>query len=425
MMVGYAASYFVRLNLSFAMLGMESDLGYSKGQLGRIVSVFGVIYGLGKFISGILGDRSKTRTFMSVGLLLAAVANILMARASNLYLLIVIWAFNSCFQSTGAPSCAKMLAHWFSPKEIGTRWAIWSSSQQLGLIIISLVLPTLIAWYGWRFAFWGPGVFCIAIAAFVYWGLRDEPQSVGLPSVEKMKGLSTAEDDECAHLTPFQVLVTKVLRNKIVWAMCLANFFVYFVRMGFLSWGPTFLKEAKGCSLTSGGNLMAIFNAAGALGAIAAGRLSDTYFKGYRGRAGFCYMAGLSLSMLGMLYLPFGGGSWLSRQMPACVMFLVGFFVAGPQAMVGVAAVDMASKRAAGAASGLTGSCGYIGGTTLAGAGIAYVASGVYKWNGVFMLFLIASVVGACCFLFSWNVRAKSLDVSKPKLEKDNQEKAA
>ncbi|MDR1907740.1 MAG: MFS transporter, partial [Holosporales bacterium] len=280
MMVAYAAFYFIRQNLSFAMIGMEANLGFSKEQLGYIVSTFSVIYGFGKFISGIFGDRSKSRTFISVGLLLAAVANICMGMASSLWLLLLVWALNSCCQSTGAPSCAKMLAHWFSPKEIGTCWAVWSSSQQIGSAIISIVLPIVVAIYGWRFAFFAPGVFCALVAAFVYWGVRDEPEDVGLPNVERFKGLSTKDVDECAHMTSFQVLVQRVLRNKMVWAMCLANFFIYFVRMGFLCWGPMFLGEAKGCSLSMSGRLMAIFNIAGAFGAIAAGRLSDTYFKG-------------------------------------------------------------------------------------------------------------------------------------------------
>jgi OPA family glycerol-3-phosphate transporter-like MFS transporter len=136
-------------------------------------------------------------------------------------------------------------------------------------------------------------------------------------------------------------------------------------------------------------------------------------------------MVGLAASIVAMLLLPTGTNTFTSVVLPSCVMFLVGFFVAGPQAMVGVAAVDMASKRAAGAASGLTGSCGYIGGASFAGAGIAYVARSSYRWNGVFVLLLIASLIGAICFLFTWNVRAKSLDTSKTEKEAVEAEKAA
>jgi OPA family glycerol-3-phosphate transporter-like MFS transporter len=413
MMVGYAAFYFLRTNLSFAMPQMEADLGFSKDQLGTIVSVFGIIYGFGKFISGIIGDRSKSRTFISVGLLLAAISNILMGTASSLWLLLAVWALNSCCQSTGAPSCAKMLAHWFSSKEIGTYWAVWSSSQQIGAAIVGVTLPYLLVAHSWRFAFWVPGVLCAFVAAFIYWGLRDSPEAVDLPKVEVFEGLSTKDDDECAHMTSFQILVKRVLRSKMVWAMCPANFFIYFVRMGLFYWAPMFLVQLKGCSPILSGRLVTIFNIAGAFGAVAAGVLSDRFFKGRRGRAGFLYMIGLSLSMLAILKMPVGMGWVSSELLPSIVMFLIGFFVAGPQTMVGVAAVDIASKRAAGSASGLTGLFGYIG-MTCSGKGVAYVAGSSYGWNGALTILLIASCAGAICFLFTWNARSRSLESVAP-----------
>jgi sugar phosphate permease len=423
MMLGYAAFYCVRQNLSFAMPIMEVDMGLSKTELGRIASAFGVIYGLGKFISGILGDRSKSRTFMSVGLLLAAIANIFMGLISSLWALTLIWALNSCCQSTGAPSCAKMIAHWFSPKEIGTKWAIWSSSQQIGAALISIILPPFLITYGWKFAFLVPGFFCTIIATLVYIGVRDEPKTVGLPNPEEFDGLNTVENDECMNMTPFQVLLSKVIRNKMVWAMGLANFFLYFVRMGFIFWAPMFLCQAKGCSFEHSGWLMAIFNVAGVIGSISSGVLSDRYFKGRRGRTGFFYMSGLGISIIAMLFLPNNISSYYMNLPAVIVVFLIGMFVAGPQTMVGVAAVDFASKKAAGAASGLTGACGYVGGTTIAGQGIAYIASSSYGWNGVFVAFLAASIAGSFCFLFTWNTRAHSLNRDSSANKKDEKRK--
>lgn len=408
MMLGYAAFYFVRQNLSFAMPAMQASLGFSKAQLGLIATTFGIIYGWGKFISGVIGDRTSARTFMAGGLALSALANLCMGFTGSLPLLIGIWALNSCFQSTGAPSCAKMLTHWFSPKELGTRWAIWSSSQQMGAALIGMLITHyFLKWGGWRYAFYIPGILSLIIAGIVYWGVRDDPQTAGLPALEAFESLSNKAEDECAHMTSFQILVSRVLRNKMVWAMCMASFFLYFVRMSFLFWGPTFLCEAKGNELKASAGLMMIFQLAGVAGSILAGVLSDRLFKGKRGRAGLFYMIGLAGSVLGMWALP----SQSPHAVHALVMFLVGFFVAGPQTMIGVAAVDFASKRAAASASGLTGTFGYMG-TALAGYGTAKVAA-AYGWTGAFLLLLGAALAGALCFLFTWNARAKSLEDNK------------
>lgn len=386
---------------------MEAELGFTKKELGRIVSTFGIVYGFGKFISGVIGDRTSARVFMAAGLALSALANLCMGFTTNLAMLIGIWALNSCFQSAGAPACAKMLTHWFSPKELGTHWAIWSTSQQMGAALVgTLIAHYFLKWGGWRYAFFIPGVISLVVAGLVYWGVRDAPEQVGLPSPEEVQAAQTkhAVEDECAHMTAFQVLVTRVLRNKMVWAMCMASFFMYFVRMTFLFWGPTFLCEAKGKDLGGSAGLMVAFQVAGIAGSILAGVLSDRLFKGYRGRAGLFYMCGLMLSVLGIWRLPDGSPHALHILM----MFAVGFFVAGPQTMIGVAAVDFASKRAAGAASGLTGTCGYMG-TALSGILPAYIAM-KYGWHWVFATLVGAALAGTCCFLFTWNARAKSLE---------------
>ena len=56
-MIGYTLFYFMRKNFSFAMPGLEQDCGISKSQLGNFLFWGGIIYGLSKFLNGIIGDR--------------------------------------------------------------------------------------------------------------------------------------------------------------------------------------------------------------------------------------------------------------------------------------------------------------------------------------------------------------------------------
>src|SRR5690349_6440767 len=75
-MVGYAAYYFVRKNLSIAMPAMQADLGITKSDLGLFLTLHGLLYGVSKFANGFLGDRANARYFMITGLLLSAAANV-------------------------------------------------------------------------------------------------------------------------------------------------------------------------------------------------------------------------------------------------------------------------------------------------------------------------------------------------------------
>ena len=72
-MIGYAAFYLVRQNFTMAIPYLQSELGYSKAEIGIIISTGAILYGLGKGLSGLLGDRSNARYFMSAGLLGSAI----------------------------------------------------------------------------------------------------------------------------------------------------------------------------------------------------------------------------------------------------------------------------------------------------------------------------------------------------------------
>jgi len=80
--------------------------------------------------------------------------------------------------------------------------------------------------------------------------------------------------------------------------------------------------------------------------------------------------------------------------------------------LIGVYAIDLAHKKAAGTAAGLTGLFGYVGGTTLADAGIGWVATH-YGWNGGFIMLLVSCGLAAFFLALTWNaakVRSKQLE---------------
>ena len=76
MYVGYVLYYFTRYSFIYAMPAMQKDLNLDKGDLGFICTILSVTYGVSKFLSGILGDRSNPRYFMSVGLILTGFFNL-------------------------------------------------------------------------------------------------------------------------------------------------------------------------------------------------------------------------------------------------------------------------------------------------------------------------------------------------------------
>ena len=156
------------------------------------------------------------------------------------------------------------------------------------------------------------------------------------------------------------------------------------VRYGCLDWAPTILTE-KGIDLKSAGWAYFAYEFAAIPGTLICGWLSDKLFKGRRAMPTMIFMALVALFIV--LY-------WLFLDNLTVVILSligIGFFIYGPVMLIGVQALDLAPKNAAGTAAGLTGFFGYFFGTALlANAGIGWVAqhSG---WNATFLLLL-----GAC-----------------------------
>ena len=65
-MIGYAMFYLVRKNFSFSMPGLQADFGITKTQLGIFLTLHGVIYGLSRFVVGIITDRNRRKSYSRI-----------------------------------------------------------------------------------------------------------------------------------------------------------------------------------------------------------------------------------------------------------------------------------------------------------------------------------------------------------------------
>src|SRR5580698_1332374 len=187
MYIGYVFYYFTRKSFTFAMPVLMQDLGLQISDLGILSSILSITYGMSKFLSGMLSDRSNPRYFMATGLILTGVFNICFGMTSSIVFFAIFWGLNGVFQGWGWPPCARLLTHWYSQKERGTWWGVTSTSHSVGGALIPFIAAYCAQNWGWRYAMYVPGIFCIFAGLFIMNRLRDTPRSLGLPSVEKFK----------------------------------------------------------------------------------------------------------------------------------------------------------------------------------------------------------------------------------------------
>ena len=401
--IGYATFYLVRNNLPVVSKEMGQALGYSKGQIGDLLALTAISYGVGKFLLGAVSDRSNPRYFMPAGLMLTALCNFIFGASGNYHVHLLLWTLNGLVQGMGWPPCGRSLGHWYSIRERGTVFAAWNIAHNVGGGLTGIVAAYSTAWMGWRYAFYVPGILAVLCAVYLVLRLRDTPQSVGLPPIEEYKNDYPAESrsqDREKELGTRDLLFRYVLNNKYLWLFAAANFFVYIARYSMLDWGPTYLKEVKHASLEGGGLSTAVFEFAGIFSTLLMGWLSDKA-GGRRGMISSICMLPVFGAFAAILYTP-PGMLWLDLTLFA----IVGFFIYPPVMLLGVTGLDFTSKKAVGAAAGFIGLFGYLG-RTVQGKVLGLIAerSG---WNTVLICILGATLAGIVILSLTWKLSPRS-----------------
>jgi len=414
--IGYAAYYLIRKNFSLAMPYLIEE-GFSKSALGFALSALSISYGLSKFVMATISDRSNPRMFLPAGLILSAVISLLMGFVpfftSSIAIMFIMLFLNGWFQGMGWPPSGRVLVHWFSVSERGNKTAIWNVAHNVGGGLMAPIAVAGVAIFsgitgsatGYEGVFILPALVAIAVAVISYWLIRDTPQSVGLPPIEEYRNDYSSKSKKTfeKELSTKEILFKHVLNNKWVWAIALANIFVYFVRYGVLDWAPTYLSEEKGFDMSKSSVAYFLYEWAGIPGTLLCGWISDKWFKGRRGPAGFVFMAGVLIAVLVYWFNPAG-----NPMIDMASLIAIGFLIYGPVMLIGLQALDFVPKKAAGTAAGLTGLFGYLGGTLTANAlmGVIVDASG---WNAGFTLLTASCAIAALIFAMTWNVRGQEV----------------
>lgn len=447
LMIGYALFYFVRKNFSIVMPALESELGLSKAKLGLFLTLNGVIYGVSRFVNGFFADRMSRKKMMAAGLFLSAVVNILIglspqmdglfnlldaegkATTGLVVLIGSLWLINGYTQGMGYPPCGSLMAHWIKPSELATKQSIWNSSHSIGAGLVSMLCGTLIlqkfSYSAWQWCFFIPAILAIAGSVMLLLTLKDTPASVGLPDPESMDENAPSKADvqvEDPSFTEkvYRRLVSKmVFRNPVIWILAITNFCVYVIRFTILDWGSTFLTQDRGLTIQAASTVVAASELAGGIvGTLIAGWATDRFFKSRSQRTCLIGLLGATLCFLLFWLTPKG-----TNGLAVTCIIMASFFVYMPQALIGIACSNQATKRVAASANGLAGIFGYAS-TTVSGLMFGYLAEH-FGWNSVFEVAIVFGVIGVILFAFIWNAPSDGYSKAEPIIEEVRGEMAA
>jgi MFS transporter, OPA family, glycerol-3-phosphate transporter len=415
--LAYATFYLVRNNLAPVTKEMAFAQSYAPDQIAHILSGTAIAYGIGKFVMGFFSDRSDPRKYLFVAMMLTAILNFSFGSVTNYRAHLILWTLNGFVQGMGYAPCTRGLAHWYSVKERGFIFGVWNTSHCIGGALAGVIAAYSAKYFGWPAAFFFPGLLATVAAVYLFWRMRDTPQSVGLPPIEEFKNEYPAEEkeDHERELTFREILVDHVLLNKWLWLIAFANFFVYMARYSMVDWGPYYLKVVKGASIEKGGISTAIIELSGAAGMLIMGWVSDR-MGGRRGRVSVLAMIPLLLAFLGLIFgkeIMGRVGSLIGTSFSAhdvltfdLWMFgVIGFCVYVPVMFLGVMSLDLTSKKAVGTAAGFVGLFGYLGRVAQV-EGFGYLAKN-NAWDFGLYAIIAGTLIAIILLSFTWNLRPR------------------
>jgi OPA family glycerol-3-phosphate transporter-like MFS transporter len=285
--------------------------------------------------------------------------------------------------------------------------AVWNLAHNVGggllgqvikwgmMFAISLGFSSI----AWKFGiFYFPAGIAIVIALIALVLIRDNPQSRGLPSIEKYKNdyppHYSAKSEEV--LSGKEIFFRYVLNNRTLWFVAISNAFVYFIRYGVQDWSPTYLSEVKGYAQAEISNAYTFYEMAAIPGTLLCGWVSDKLFGGKRAMTTIIFML---ITMAAILVY------WLNPYGPLIdkiALTSIGFFIYGPVMLIGVHALDLAPKNASGTAAGFTGFFGYFIGTALLANMVMGRVIENYGWSSSFQLLLGSCVMAIILMDFTY-----------------------
>ena len=359
----YSLFYLCRLSMGVVKKPLIDEGLFSAAELGVVASAFYFVYAVGKFINGFIADYCNVRRYMTTGLVISSVINLLMGLIGlghgysgfppyAVYIIFaLLWGINGWVLSMGSPSGIVSLSRWFPQSRRGTFYSIFCSTPYIGEALSMVLTGSIVATFGWEYGFMASALGGFAGVGIILSYVSDTPQSKGLPSIQEISG----EEIKAVDKMPTKEIQKYILRTPAIWIIAVSCAFINLTKYGIMEWGVLYLQGARNYSLETASWIIgfsAVFAIAGTVGA---GWLSDTVFKGNRVKpaliSGFISLVCLALFLL------VDGGKGMMAAFVSVFSLAVGVLYC---IVSGLMAIDIVPRKATGAALGIVGISSYM-----------------------------------------------------------------
>ena len=369
--------------------------GLNSIKYGYILGAFTAAYAIGMVVAGGLTDKLGTRKAFAIAICLWSVAAMLPGAAFSVVTFAIAMFLLGLGEAANFPACIKTVAEWFPKRERALATGIFNSGANIGNIAVPLVVPFLVAFFGWRGAFVATGFTgLIWLACWLFYYRRPEQHRSVSPAE---LSLILSDPIEKVESVPW----SRVLPCKETWAFAIAKFLTDPVWWFYLFWLPRYLQSTFGLSIAQNRLPVVMVYVIATVGSIGGGGISSVLLK--RGKS-LNVSRKTALLICALCVVPVFSAPFLHNLWS--VVAVVGLAAAAHQgwsANVFTLPSDMFPKAAVASVTGIGGMAGACGGFLL------QIATGliVGLTHSYVPLFIIACLAYPTAFLVIHGISPK------------------
>src|SRR4051794_16038134 len=241
-------TYVDRVAISFAAPYMSKDLGLDSRQMGAVFAAFGWAYALFEIPGGYLGDRMGPRSVLTRIVLWWSLFTAATGWAWSFLSLCVTRFLFGAGEAGCFPNVTKAFSTWLPKREQDrAQSALWLSARWGGAFT-PLLVAVVMGWVGWRHSFEIFGGLGVIWAIAFYTWFRNNPLDNPKLNDAEREIVREASANSGSH---GDVPWAKFLGSQQVWMICLQYFCLSYGWYFYVTWLPTYFKEAHGLNLQS------------------------------------------------------------------------------------------------------------------------------------------------------------------------------
>ncbi|GAF25125.1 permeases of the major facilitator superfamily [Moorella thermoacetica Y72] len=249
----YIISMVDRVNISFAALEMNKDLGITATAFGAVAGIFFIPYFLFEIPSNILMHRIGARIWISRIMISWGIVVVLTAFIKNVTHLAVLRCLLGIAEAGFYPSMILYLTFWFPQKHQARTVSVFMT----GLAAANIITGPVTSWIldnvnwlglpGWRWVFILEGLPAIILGILTLFVLVDRPQQARFLTKEEKEWLVTElRKEHEAKVAKVNISKWEVLKNGVVWQLTISYLGYVMALYGLGLWLPQIIKALSG-----------------------------------------------------------------------------------------------------------------------------------------------------------------------------------